>query len=131
MKKWTQSKLEEDGYKIQNAKILEADISTKDHASACLQIVIEGAGWGVVYGGRKLGHAGTYIKQEEIEATGKGFESILNIMWVLDADSLLELKGKYVRVATKGWGGRVEIIGNILKDEWFDYESFFEEGETE
>ena len=40
-------------------------------------------------------------------------------------------KGKYVRVATKGWGSTVKIIGNILEDKWFDYESFFDDKEKE
>lgn len=131
MTKWTEAKLIEAGYKIENAKITTVDISTRDYASAVLELTLEGYGWGVVYGGRKLAHAGSYIKQEEIEATGKGFESILNIMWILGVDSLFEIKDKYVRVATKGWGERAEIIGNIIKDEWFDYKSFFDsEGEN-
>lgn len=33
----------------------------------------------------------------------------------------------HVRVATKGLGHSVKIIGNFIKDEWFDYESFFED----
>lgn len=37
------------------------------------------------------------------------------------------MKGKYVRVATKGWGSTVKIIGNILEDKWFDYGSFFDD----
>ena len=36
-----------------------------------------------------------------------------------------DLKGKYVRVAIKGWGHSVKIIGNILEDKWFDIETFF------
>ena len=27
--------------------------------------------------------------------------------------------------ATKGWGDSVKIIGNIIKDKWFDAETFF------
>lgn len=30
-------------------------------------------------------------------------------------------------MATKGWGSTVKIIGNILEDKWFDYESFFDD----
>lgn len=42
-------------------------------------------------------------------------------------DDLMEMKGKHVRVAIKGLGHSVKIIGNFIKDEWFDYESFFED----
>lgn len=130
MTKWTEQKLIEKGYKIENAKITRVDISTRDYASAVLEMTIEGSGWGVVYGGRKLAHSGTYINLEEIESSGKGFESILSIMWIIGVDSFAELKGQYVRVATKGWGDRCEIIGNILKDEWFDYRTFFDDDDS-
>lgn len=126
MKIWTEENLIQNGYEIKNARITRVDISTRDYASAVLELTLDGDGWGVVYGGYKLATAGTCLRREEIESNGKGFESILNIMWVIGVDSFSELKGKYVRVATKGWGDSVKIIGNILKDEWFDYEKFFE-----
>ena len=125
---WTEEKLIKAGYKIQNAKITDIDLSTSAACAADLRIVLDGSGWGVVMGGYKLAHAGTYIKFEEVEGNKKGFEAILKIMWVLDSDSLFGLKGQYVRVATKGWGGIVKIIGHITEDQWFDYGSFFKEG---
>ena len=127
MTNWTEQKIIEEGYKIENAKITSVDISTRDYASAVLQMTIEGAGWGVVYGGKKLAHAGTCLKSEEIEASGKGFESILQIMWTLGVDSFKDLEGKYVRVVTEGWGSSIEIIGDIMKDRWFDYRTFFDD----
>ena len=36
------------------------------------------------------------------------------------------MKGKYIRIAHKGFGSSVKIIGNIIKDKWFDYGTFFE-----
>lgn len=39
---------------------------------------------------------------------------------------LLKLKGKYIRIAHKDLGSTIEIIGNIIKDKWFDYKTFFE-----
>ena len=38
---------------------------------------------------------------------------------------LLKMKGKYVRIAHKGLGNSIKIIWNIIKDKWFDLESFF------
>lgn len=122
---WTEEKLIEAGYRIQNALIINVDLSTVNFCSADLAITLEGDGWGVVIGGYKLAHAGTYIKFDEVQGHKEGFELILKIMWVLDSDSLFDLKGKYVRVATKGWGDSVKIIGHIIKDQWFDYGSFF------
>lgn len=127
---WTEEKLSKAGYHIKNAKIVSIDLSTADYCAADLRIVLDGSGWGVTYGGYKLAHAGTYIKFDEIEGSKEGFEAILKIMWVLDSDSLKDLKGQYIRVATRGWGESVKIIGHITKDKWFDYGSFFEK-ETE
>lgn len=128
---WTEEKLIEAGYKLQNAKITNVDLSTDSHCAADFHMTLEGGGWGCVYGGYKLATAGTYIKQEEIEGTKEGFEAILNIMWVLGSDSLKELKDRYIRVATKGWGDSIKIIGHITKDQWFDFGSFFDKGDLE
>ena len=126
---WTEEKLIEAGYRIQNALITNVDLSTADYCAADLRITLDGSGWGVVYGGYKLAHAGTYVDFDEVEGNKEGFEAILKIMWVLDSNSLFDLKGKYVRVATKGWGDTVKIIGHITKDQWFDYGSFFKKEE--
>ena len=131
MIEWTEDKLIEEGYRIQNALITNVDLSTADYCAADLRITLDGNGWGVVMGGYKLAHAGTYIKFDEVEGHKEGFEAILKIMWVLDSDSLFGLKGKYVRVATKGWGDTVKIIGHITKDQWFDYGSFFKKENEE
>lgn len=128
---WTEEKLIEAGYRIQNALITNVDLSTADYCAADLRIALDGNGWGVVMGGYKLAHAGTYIKFDEVEGHKEGFEAILKIMWVLDSDSLFGLKGKYARVATKGWGDTVKIIGHITKDQWFDYGSFFKKENEE
>ena len=127
MKEWTEKELISEGYKIQNALITNVDLSTENYCAACLQLTIEGNGWGVCYGGYKLGYSGTYIERKDIEGNQKGFEAILNIMWVLDSDSVVGLKGKYIRVATKNRGDTITIIGHIIKDQWFDYSTFFEE----
>lgn len=51
---------------------------------------------------------------------------IMNVVGVEEWESL---KGKYVRVATKGWGNPIKIIGNLIEDRWFDYESFYRDKE--
>ena len=127
MKQWTEKELKDAGYDLKNALITNVDLTTKDYAAADFSITLSGGGWGVCLGGYKLATAGTYVNQEQIEGSKKGFESILNIMWVVESDSLKGLEGKHVRVATKGLGSSVKIIGHITKDRWFDYESFFSE----
>ena len=46
-------------------------------------------------------------------------------MDTVGVERLQDLKGEYVRVAIKRWGDSVKIIGNIIKDKWFDAETFF------
>lgn len=55
----------------------------------------------------------------------------MRIMDVVGVDDLTEMKGEHVRVALKGIGDSVKIIGNFIKDEWFDYESFFDDKKQE
>ena len=58
----------------------------------------------------------------------KGLEYIMRIMDTVGVSRFSELEGKYVRVATKGWGDIIKIIGNVIKDQWFDPEAFFKDG---
>lgn len=128
---WTEEKLIEAGYIIRNAKITNADLSTENYCCCDFPITLDGDGWGVVYGGYVLGKGGTSYKNiDDIEGSEMGMKAVLTIMHVVGVDRLNDMKGKYVRVATKGWGDTVKIIGNIIEDEWFDYGSFFEK-ETE
>ncbi len=127
MKKWNEEELIAAGYKIQNAKITSADLSTQNYCCCDFPITLEGNGWGVVYGGYALGKGGTVYQIDEIEGSAIGMRAVLTIMNIVGVDSLNDMKNKYVRVATKGWGDTVKIIGNIIEDKWFDYGSYFNE----
>lgn len=127
MIKWTEQKLKDAGYEIQNAKITYIDLSAEDHGCLTLSMALDGSGWGCVYGGYKLGTAGTYMKEEELCGSAAGLECIIRIMHTLGVDRFTELNGKYIRVATKGWGSSISIVGNIINDKWFDQKSFFED----
>lgn len=123
MIKYTQDKLTNLGYKIENALITNVDLSMADHGCLTLSITLDGGGWGAVYGGYCLGHG--YLGAEEFDGSAAGLESIMRIMDVVGVENFQNLKDKYVRVATKGWGSTIKIIGNVLKDQWFDIETFF------
>lgn len=113
------------GYKIENAQITAVDLSMEDHGCLTFNMTLEGGGWGCCYGGYCLGKG--YLGAEKFEGSAKGLEYIMRIMDTVGASKFQDLKGKYVRVATKGWGSSVKIIGNITKDKWFDPEDFFAE----
>ena len=123
MKEWTTAQLIEAGYKIENCKISFVDLSMADHGCITLSIGLEGAGWSVVYGGRCLGYG--YLGAENFDSSPNAMEYIMRIMDVVGCERFNSMGGKYIRVATKGWGSKVDIIGNVIEDKWFDQSSFF------
>lgn len=125
MKKYTQEQLTESGYKIKNALITNVDLSMADHGCFVLSMTLEGGGWGVVYGGYCLGKGYLGADDDFFSGSAAGMEYLIRIMDTVGVEKFQDLKGKYVRVATKGLGSSVKIIGNIIKDKWFDAETFF------
>lgn len=123
MKKYDTSRLLAEGYNIENAVIDRVDLSMADHGVLDMSVVVKGYGWGCSLGGYVIGKG--YLGAKEFEGFAKGTESIMRIMDVVGVDHFSMLKGKHVRVASKGCGSSIKIIGNIIKENWFDYESFF------
>jgi hypothetical protein len=122
---YTYDKLTEFGYTIENALIEKVDLSMADHGCFTLAMTLQGFGWGVVYGGYCLGNGYLGADDDYFDGSAAGMEYLMRIMDTVGVERFQDLKGKYVRVATKGWGNQVKIIGNILKDKWFDAETFF------
>ena len=125
MTHYTQEKLTNLGYEIKNALITHVDLSMADHGCIALSMTLEGDGWGVCYGGYCLGKGYLGADDSFFNGSAAGMEYIMRIMDTVGVEKFQALKGKYVRVATKGWGSSVKIIGNIIKDQWFDAETFF------
>lgn len=129
MIEYTTRELEDLGYKIKNAKITNVDLSMADHGCLTSFITLDGGGWGTNYGGYCLGHG--YLGSEHFDGCSDSIEYLMRIMDVVGSDTFNGMVGKYVRVATKGWGDTIKIIGNVLEDKWFDTESFFKDKEEE
>ena len=129
MKIWTEEELINDGYRLRNAEITNVSLNMKDHGALTLDLSLSGNGWGVVYGGYCLGRG--YLGAKNFVGYASGLEAIMRIMDVVGVDDLTEMKGKHVRVALKGIGDSVKIIGNFIRDEWFDYGSFFDDKKQE
>lgn len=114
MKKLTKELLEESGYEIENAQIESVRLTMADHGVLTSDLVLNGHGWGVCYGGYVLGKG--HLGSKDFEGYGSGMEAIMRIMDTVGVEEYGQMKGKYVRVATKGLGSSVRIIGNVLDD---------------
>ena len=93
---------------IINGKITSTTLGFDAHGFI-FNIVVEGAGYGVVLGGIK----------PTIELIGK----ILN---VVDVSKWEDLNGKYVRIKTYGLGSIIHEMGNIIEDKWVDFNNYEE-----
>ena len=111
---------------IENVKITNTSITMEDHGVLTFYITVEGAGIGVNLGGYCIGSG--YLGAKEFSAeSGGGLVAMMNIMSVIGVHKWEDLKGKYCRIKTEGWGSTVSIIGNIIEDKWCDMKKFFEE----
>lgn len=97
---------------ILNAEITETRLG-EDHGCLTADLIIEGNSWGCRYGGYCLDH--WYADTGE-HYSSDGYGAIIELMKTLEVDSWEELKGKYIRVETEGWGGKVVRIGHLFKD---------------
>ena len=120
--------LTDNDYELLNARIAGVDLSMENHGCLTLEMNLHGDGWGVCFGGYVLGHGYLGANEDEFEGSAKGMESLLRIMDVIGVERFKDLKDKYVRVARKD-NYSIKIIGNIIKDKWFDVEDFFNGGE--
>lgn len=126
MRKLTQIELQQSGYQILNAKITDADLSMADQGVLIMKLSLVGNGWNVDYGGYVLGVG--HLGATEFTGMPKGTEQIMRVMDTVGVDHFKELVGSYVRIAVShNDNGRVNIIGNIITDKWFDLAAFIAE----
>lgn len=130
MRKLTQMELQQSGYQILNAKVVDADLSMADQGVLIMRLTLAGNGWNVDYGGYVLGVGS--LGASEFTGMPKGTEQIMRVMDTVGVASFKELVGSYVRIAVShNDNGRINIIGNIITDKWFDIADFFAEEPTE
>lgn len=112
------------GYRIENAQIKSVDFSLSS-GNFTFYMILKGNGIGdnhTYFCSRPIGKN----DRDEISGSENGIEYILRIMDVVGVSRFNDMNGKYVRVALKGWGDSVEIIGNIIENKWFDQKAFFD-----
>lgn len=112
---------------IENAKITNVSLTMADYCSLVFWITVEGAGWGCSIGGYKIASGMLGAKPEDFKAeTGNGLVAMMRIMDAVGVEKWEDLKGKYCRVKTDGWGGTINEIGNLINDKWFNIKEFFQ-----
>lgn len=109
MKKWTKELLEESGYEVENAQIESVRLTMADHGVLTSDLVLNGHGWGVCYGGYVLGkgHLGS-----------KDFEGSDGSRTVTSADVRCKVcansgtaEGALPAPATSAWEALVRLLG--------------------
>ena len=107
---------------ILNAKIISTKLG-QEHGCLTADLTIEGDGWGCGFGGYCLDR--WYADIGEHSSTD-GYGAIIELMKTLEVESWEDLKGKFVRVETDGWGGKIIRIGHLLKDKWFSFKEYLD-----
>lgn len=113
------------GYRIENAQIKSVDFSLSS-GNFTFYMILKGNGIGdnrTYFCSRPIGKN----NRDEISGSENGIEYILRIMDVVGVSRFNDMKGKYVRIAFKVCDDRIEIIGNIIENKWFDQKAFFDE----
>ena len=109
---------------IENVKIGKPSISMEDHGCLTFTIPLLGYGWACGFGGYEIGHG--YLDSDDFSGSGVGLEAMMRIMDVVGVDKWENLEGKMARVQRDYSGSAsITIIGNIMKDKWFDIKEFF------
>lgn len=110
---------------ILNAKILNVSFGYEDHGILTFSLGLDISGGGCLsFGGYVLDD---YDKEKKRRIpTAEGFECLTEIMNTVGVGKWEELKGKYIRVVSRGFGKSITTIGNIMEDKWFNIKKFFE-----
>lgn len=102
---------------VSNVKIVDAEIEIIDYGIITFYLSLEGDGFGVNVGGFTVGVGGYVGFNDNI------IRAILNTVGV---SKWSQLKGKYCRIKSEGWGSNVKDIGNIVEDKWINLEELYD-----
>lgn len=103
------------GYKVMNALIENADITTEEYPTVNIQLKLPCGG--VIFGGYAF--AKRVVGDFNLDGWEKGMTAIFRIMEVAGVDHWNKLKGSPVRAILKD--DRIYAIAHFLEDKVMDY----------
>lgn len=110
---------------IRNAKITGTMFGREDHGVMTFMLYLEWVGSVCGYGGYAIDQ---YDRAEDKRVFSvSGLEVISKILEVVGVRTWEELKGQYVRIEDNGWREKIDKIGNLMEEKWFNIREFFAE----
>lgn len=100
-------------YTILNGKVVKVSCILNQDNTFMLNLMIQGDGWQCMYGNFDV-----------FSAKYDTRTSIIQLLHLLEEDNIFNLEGKYVRVAVKDVNSPVEYIGNIVEDNWYNFNDY-------
>ena len=108
---------------IRNFKISATHLGYESHGIFTAYLTLQSAGFGISVGGYVLDE---FIDKKRI-ITKKGAELIPRILDVVGVETWEQLAGQYIRVEDNGIGESISKIGNLIEDNWLDFDRFLKE----
>lgn len=109
------------GYQVCNAKIVNSTLTLTEGGAFYLSIDFE-TEENIMYYRVDLG---TSIP--DVHGAMFGVEFIMKIMQTVEVNNLFNLKGNYIRVAINRRQKPELVIGNIIKDRWIGFETYWDD----
>lgn len=107
--------------RTENARISSVSLGIERGFSITFWVTLEGDGWGQSLGGFHLGSV-------DKGGFAPGLVAIAHILETVGVEKWEDLPGKYVRAKVGCPGSSLApIIGNVIKDKWFDLHRFMKE----
>jgi hypothetical protein len=114
--------------KITNAKIVRTMLGIEDHGIMSFFVFIERPGAGCGFGGYSLDGPGE-LRHDDRRGHGRSYQAIYHILKTVGVDSWEKLPGTLIRIEDNGLGGKLDKIGHIMEDRWFDLAAYMKAGE--
>lgn len=108
---------------IRNFKISATHLGYESHGIFTAYLTLQSAGFGISVVGYALDE---FIDTKRI-ITKKGAELIPRILDVVGVETWEQLAGQYIRVEDNGIGESISKIGNLIEDNWLDFDRFLKE----